>query len=385
MAHLIHHRSAPEKDLFIFKEPMDAEERELKLLGCAFVDRQRGTLGEFTPQGPPSVQSSADATKSEDVDAAPKPRVGFFEGFKAMIGYNPSVPNETLAGDHRALIDDALQQSINYDTPCQWPTDLVTHSIYPKKPTIAVGVQVMQERIKETHLRSTIFEIIGGILGVSTDEMEKTNIPILKRYNMESPEAKIQGLLYNDEYRKRVIKLFEHVIARKQEPRLFIATKLISCAQLSREWIEKKHAEAGVEAQDPTKTVPVKVEGKTYRVKHSTLQGAYQGSVVLCMGYHRIRYERQEKHQKQKFDELAQKFPRVDDPNIIDVFWIDDLPTKGTTVSFLQDEEEEVSAVRRVPTFGSELIETDEQFVQRSSQGEVHKSAFPDGFFGDDD
>lgn len=76
MPTLPHPRTAPEKSLFLFKEPMDAEEREQNLLGCVFKDKHRGTLGEYTPQGPLDAESNASAARSEDAGAVQTPPTG---------------------------------------------------------------------------------------------------------------------------------------------------------------------------------------------------------------------------------------------------------------------------------------------------------------------
>jgi hypothetical protein len=61
-------RKAPEKTLFLMKEPMDVEDREETLLGCAFADRWQGLLGEWTPQGPPENVPNTAEEEAPPVD-----------------------------------------------------------------------------------------------------------------------------------------------------------------------------------------------------------------------------------------------------------------------------------------------------------------------------
>jgi hypothetical protein len=276
-----------------------------------------------------------------------------------------------------------IEEKETYVSPCDWPRNLGVDKIYPKNPVIAGGVEVIREKIRDTDLQSTILEAISAKLKLSHQTMATTNIPILRRYNMLSPRGKILQLLGKPKYRERIISLFEHQKHMGRKQTLYVATRLIACGQLSLGWIEKNELTAEAALKDPSDTVPVKVQGKEYRMKHSTFRGNYESDVILCLGYHGVRYERVLKtdlHHR-KFDTLAQ--PLMRDDEFADVFWIDDLPTEGDTVPFMGETEEERLARELIKTkqsAGGTVLESDEIVIKEADEEEM-TSSYPPGFF----
>ncbi|TAQ89957.1 hypothetical protein B7494_g1692 [Chlorociboria aeruginascens] len=216
---------------------------------------------------------------------------------------------------------------------------------------------------------------------------------------MENPESKIQNLLENVEYRKRVVNLFEQQKDSKKPKILYVATTLIACGQLSFNRVKEDDQRLEEMISDPTKTVPAKIGAKTYRVKHNTLQGTYQSDVVLCMGYHSLKYEREKTdapsflahlvpfrgNQKLLHSNLAHRFTRPDGDN--DVFWIRYSPPKGTTIPLMSKTN---SALGDSPPRSPEIpqghiISEGECIYSKVGNAGLNADPYKPGFFGESD
>jgi hypothetical protein len=286
---------------------MPAEGREDTLLGVAFENPYIGTLGKHAPQGieetdveVPADASGAQATNAEDsivVVPGAFPRADASQSIGALEASTPSHANtQSSASQSLIAAQQTDEEEIGYWSPCPWPKDLVK-KIYPNKPIEATGVEAVLEKVHDHSIRVSILDAIKAGLHIRSDDLDTTTIPIFRRWTMEDPWSKVNGLLHKPEYRSRLIALFEEQLHEKKL--LYIATNIIACGKLGIDKIKKDEQELEADAlKDPTNTVPVKVGGKLHHIKRTTLKGTYESDVVLCMSYCPIRYMRVTKEQK---------------------------------------------------------------------------------------
>lgn len=318
---------APEKEYFIFKSPMPAKGREENLLGVAFEDPRIGTLGSFTPQGPQETQAAGEDQPSNNNSTS----------------RDNLAPTQLLPPPQASLETPTKLEVINYRTACRWPKFLAD-KVYPNKATEAIGVEQILKNVTGGNVAATILETIAITLKLKRDDLDKSVIPILRRWSMEDPKGKINDLLHNDDYRSRVIDLFEQQTNPTKPKILYVATGLIACGGLSLVHVKGLDSEFKIKGGDPTDTIDLKLEARAYKIKKSTLKGTYKSDVVMCMSYRRVRYERVGTDppgiwqsifakKQQPHDKLAIKFARDDGAK--DVFWIDKYDAEGQIAAWM--------------------------------------------------
>lgn len=337
---------------FQFTTPMVAQDRDVNLLGVAFENPRKGTTGEYTPQGP------RDYTEASGSATTP-PRT-------------PSPPE--------------LESDL-YMTPCKWPKDLVSGiKIYPNAPTPVSGVEAIVKKVQDTGLEASIKSALAAALHIDQEQLDTVIIPVLKRYQMESPRGKIRALLNNPDYRSRLIDLLGHQKGKIRK--LWIATSVVTCEGVERERVNNDSTGFSGGIQDPTKHVPGKVAANWDRSKNLSSKGKYSESIVLFMAYRRVKYEHVVPDRggwglwksgnvtkDAALEKKAYDFPRGDGSK--DRFWIDDEDAEGDYPAFFSPEsaEEDPGVFRH----GDTVAGADEG--EEADEG----SGYPDGFFSDSD
>ncbi|KAF2107281.1 hypothetical protein BDV96DRAFT_589455 [Lophiotrema nucula] len=376
-------KQTPENEFFVFKKPMVAEGREQTLLGVAFENPRDGTLGRYTPQGP----------KDEGVVASSLSALG--KGLATWTGGIIATRDEPAQATAGAAQQPQQQDRQFYASACKFPRDLVD-GIYPNEPTIAVGVEACLKNVKEGSIQTKILDVIAMGLKIRTDELDTTIVPVVRRYSIEDPWGKIDGLLVNPDYRARVIQLFGFQKPGKKNI-LYVATNLVACGGLSYDRIKEAEQELHGDGKDPSGTVPAKIGGKVHRIKNSTLKGTYKSDVVIMMSYRRIRYEHVlptttggwllsiwKGHRQNSIDEQARAFDREDGSK--DVFWIDDHEAKkGDVPAWIGDESPAVSVMEQSLWEEPKAILEDVSFPDEGdATAGAEESAverLPEGFF----
>ncbi|KAF1911406.1 hypothetical protein BDU57DRAFT_524521 [Ampelomyces quisqualis] len=321
------------KVFFLFDEPMTAKGREENMLGVAFENPKKGTRARYTPQGPRLPRNSHGAPET----SAAKP--GILQG---VISYFSKSTDATEATSPRqSSPEQATGEPLTYNTSCTWPKDLGVDDIYPRDgPTIAVGIDEIQENIKDAQIAARIVKAVSFGLKVSEQKLASVHIPVLRRHTMEDPVGKIEKLLDKPEYRHRLIKLLEkqHSPGKK---RLYIATAIIACAGVSLHSLKTAKQEVKASAKDPTETVPMSLEAGLHHLKEQAQRGEYKSEIVLCMSYHSIRYEYEPaepagysghwRAKKNQHDPEAIRYPWDDG---FAIFRIDNDETEGEVPAF---------------------------------------------------
>lgn len=379
---------------FQFTTPMVAEDRDLNLLGVAFEDPRKGTSGEFTPQGKETAVPRANSMLTAPLTALGN-MVGWNSGQAQAGASNPTstpprTPSPPVSGlDH-------------YMTPCKWPRYLLSETpIYPNAPTPASGVEAIVKKVKGTGFEASIKSVLAAALHIDEEQLDKVVIPVLKRYQMEAPRGKIRALLNNEEYRSRLVNLFEQQSSDKKRI-LWIATSLVTCEGVERERIKNDSKGVSGGIQDPTKHIPGKVAANWDKSKDRSLKGSYSESIVLFMAYRRIKYEHigpdhntsgswlsfgrgghghgngNGNGNKQKDVDLDKKAITFTKPDgSVDRFWIEEEEAEGDVPAFFSPEsaKEEPSVFE----YGDTIAGAQEEQEEEESGG------YPDGFFSESD
>lgn len=375
---------------------MSSQGREETLLGVAFESPYKGTQGEYTPQGPKGEKSFANLEKHDKAETA-APSLSKSIPPLTWQTQTENSKQDSAAGqanqnnEVREVIEpNEDDENPTYGSPCPWPKDLV-EKIYPNCPTEANGLKASSRNLTEPEFLARVKDAISIGLKIKNNQVDEVTIPLMRRYDMESPEARIDDLLHDDRYRKRLINIFGRQNKRSEPKVLFIATHVVTCCSLSKVSLKKEEEEMKASGTDPSNTVPITINGTLHHIKSSTLQGTYKSNVILAMGYLQITYHLENETEEKATGLLstrllsrapklpkknAHRFPRNDKSGICDVFWIADEDANGNVPAFFGDQ----SPVKEKGMFeDTTLVIGDEAAVEESPH-----DRFPPGFFGKD-
>lgn len=269
------------EEWFVLKTPMSAVGREECLLGVAVEKPYRATQGEYTPQGLPS-----------DKSFAPSEGKSTFQAIKSTLRTLLPAPDEWK---DEALVDKDGQARVLYSTPCPWPKDLIKNSkIYPNSPVESTGVTASVKKISGTNMEVRALKAIATAIGINVEKLDVLSVPLLNRYDMESPEARIKDLLAEPAYRRRVISLLEHKEHKDNtKPRVvYIVTNFITCSGMSIDTVCADHEELKVTVSVPSSTIPIDIKAGAYNIKRSTRTAEYSANnpVVVAVSYRALSY-----------------------------------------------------------------------------------------------
>ncbi|KAL5327048.1 hypothetical protein ACEPPN_004738 [Leptodophora sp. 'Broadleaf-Isolate-01'] len=328
------------EDWFVLATPMPAEGREECLLGIAVEKPYRVTQSEFTPQGLKSDKSFAPTREEQTKNP----------GLVSMVSkafFSSATPEEW---EDEAEPDKEGQAPSLYSSPCPWPKDLINNSkIYPNSPVEATGVAASIKEVSGTEMGLKALKSIAAVFKIDVEKLEDLWVPLLNRYDMESPEARIKDLLDQPAYQRRVISLLNrgerHDVAKPKV--VYIVTNFIACSGMSINTVRTDHQSLSLQtsaAEPSAGTIPLEIKGKAYHIKRTSRAAEYSANkaVIVALSYRALSYLCLPKHELDIYKDGATKpwisfwkkdlklpkkkplawFPRNDESGLCDCFWV---------------------------------------------------------------